>query len=47
MPWEYLVAGSGGPLGIALGGAVTSAVKRSIGFTIGFHNHGEGLLVLS
>ena len=47
MPWEYLVAGSGGPLGIALGGAVTSAVKRFISFTIGFHNHGEGLLVLS
>ena len=23
-------------------GVVTSAVKRSIGFTIGFHNHGEG-----
>lgn len=30
MPWEYLVAGSGGPLGIALGGAVTSATLCTI-----------------
>ena len=24
------------------GGGSTSAVKRSVGSTIGFHNHGEG-----
>ena len=30
MPWEYFVAGSGGPLGIALGGAVTSATLCTI-----------------
>ena len=27
-----------------VGGVPGSAVKRSIGFTIGFHNHGEGHL---
>ena len=28
--------------GSPLAGVQISAVKRSIGFTIGFHNHGEG-----
>ena len=33
--------------GEARGAEYSSAVKRSIGFTIGFHNQGEGPFLLS